>query len=152
AGVVVDDAGKPFPEAQLVVQRRTGTDPQGRRQHESLDISDADIATHRLDGGRFEVRGGLPEGELALLARHPDAVALPPVPFARGEPELRVVLARGGSIKVSVLLDAGLPTGDVRLSLRAAGAGDARDVAPRGFDWGNGPQGKGPLTRTWRGL
>jgi hypothetical protein len=107
-----------------------------------------DVVARNREEGRFEIRGKAPlQGELRLSVQHDESVALEPIAFARGQDDLRVVLARGGRLSARVLCDPDAEPPRVRLALRAAGAPDAPDILPN-----DALRNASGLEHRWRGL
>ncbi len=115
-GVAVDESGQPMTEVELGVGRFNAVGarrPRGR--DEILQIWSHDIAVQWPAPGRFEVRGYPPEEELRVVARHRECTPCEPLPFRRGQDDLRVQLTRGGSLAATVLTDPGLAIDGLRV-------------------------------------
>ncbi|MBL8899116.1 MAG: RNA polymerase sigma factor [Planctomycetes bacterium] len=111
AGVIVDGAGAPLP-AQLFVERLwTDLERDEWREQSGCMIS---IVQRN---GEFSLYGNCAAGELRLRAERRGFLQADPVPFARGESGLRLVLQTAPSIEGSVLLDAGVPHGALQVRL-----------------------------------
>jgi len=107
AGLVLDAEGRPFGDASIEAGR-PGFEPIFDSQPDSP-WADIPILRTRTDAsGRFELEGTSPLPSIELRATHADGVDAASITVDAGSHAVRLVLARGGSIRGRVQLDAGV--------------------------------------------
>ncbi|MEM7307086.1 MAG: hypothetical protein AAF682_10475 [Planctomycetota bacterium] len=113
-GLVVDDLGLPVAGARLTVE-------SGQQVHPEVDRwswhSVRDLRINSDENGRFQLRGWVPEGRLALQATHPDYIAPERLEFAPGSRQLAITMPGAGTLRGKLQLDEGVEPRDVSLRL-----------------------------------
>lgn len=99
SGVIVGANDAPMP-ASLRVEHR---DPSRSNAPWSSPYFTPEVVMHR--SGAFALYGACPPGELRLIAHREGFLSSAPVPFARGEENLRLVMQTAAAIEGRVLLD-----------------------------------------------
>lgn len=112
SGEVVDEAGRPVRGARVVVESRSDEGDGWAPEPDLSTVSDA--------RGRFLVQGRLSAREIRVRATRDHHLAGEPVAAGAGAQGIRILLARGGSVEGSVVLDGGVRGADLEAVLLPA--------------------------------